>query len=157
MTYLGLAICDNGHMQTAMLRPGMVPDKFCKRCGKPVLTKCPRCNARLRGAPYNAVSAPGFRAPDYCPECGNPLPWTISELNKAKQAIEQHAKEQNVSDADAEAATRLIENMASRSTTGDEEKKARTIAEKFGSAGRFMYELFTDLAAKTIAETFKPW
>ncbi len=83
-------ICENGHLITSGARgdPGSTA-KFCVRCGKPILGKCLKCEAPIRGRyigtyykgdgwdakPVNRVARMRF-IPNHCHECGEPYPWT---------------------------------------------------------------------------------
>ncbi len=51
------------------------PEKFCSKCGAPVIIACPNCSSRLLGA-YEGVVSTGSSKPDnFCVQCGKAYPW----------------------------------------------------------------------------------
>ena len=82
-------ICLNGHMIGSEFvipsRPGLrqTGDRFCERCGEPIITECPTCGAELRGT--QQVS---YRVPFYCRSCGKPYPWTDRKIQEARELID---------------------------------------------------------------------
>lgn len=156
MSHYTAAVCEKGHCLTAMLRPGVLPDKFCKKCGKRVLTKCPSCDAKIRGAPFGAISAPGYSAPKYCPQCGAPFPWTLGQLELTKLSIDQHAEESGVSRDDAAALKSFVESASRGESTQEQVEHAKGLIKKFGPAGSVIWDQVKDLAARTVAAMLKP-
>ena len=157
VSYRTAAVCEDGHCLGAMFRADSRPDKFCKHCGKRVFTRCPHCNAQIRGAPYSAVSAPGYHPPNYCPECGQPFPWTSHELERAKKAIDQHAAEHGIPEDEAATLKSFADDIVSGAASEVQISGARALLKKFGPAGAVIWNGLTDIAAKTMAAMMKPY
>src|ERR1700685_1957291 len=90
-------ICLNGHVVTSQLDnyPAMSQD-YCSACGAKTVTKCQKCNDEIRGAsryarPRDTVHgdriAIDYVRPAYCPNCGEPYPWTDSALKAAEDLV----------------------------------------------------------------------
>ena len=70
-------ICENGHAISA--KTGECPYTFCPQCGARIISKCPACNAVIRGVVDDTWSfAFNYTVPAYCPDCGKPFPWTMA-------------------------------------------------------------------------------
>lgn len=85
-------ICLNGHMinDSSDSNPQNNQD-YCDKCGEKTITKCPNCNALIRGDyEVPGVCAIGFATavPSYCYHCGKPFPWTELSLKSAKELLE---------------------------------------------------------------------
>ena len=68
-----------GHYRDTILelrqQQGEVVERFCSKCGAPVITACPSCSSRLLGG-YEGVIAAGPDEPEkFCSSCGAPYPW----------------------------------------------------------------------------------
>lgn len=99
-------ICKNGHLITS--HADYVPAerrKFCPKCNAPVISACPHCHARIKGAYYELrtfsqqthlfkdstsyttthteLKNIPYEVPAYCDECGYPFPWTERLLESA--------------------------------------------------------------------------
>jgi hypothetical protein len=81
------AVCMRGHYRDTILDlhlPGEIvtssPDteSFCSECGAPVVTTCPKCSAKLLGAPTYPGSTPE-KPENFCFSCGVPYPWADRE------------------------------------------------------------------------------
>lgn len=105
-------ICTSGHLVCPDISafPEKVSD-FCSDCGSPVISKCPSCQAPIRGLHYlmspeyrlvqhgslfdGGITASNelydwhqqpdedFKVPAYCYQCGSPYPWTLRLLESA--------------------------------------------------------------------------
>ena len=94
MTYfLTAQICLNGHMITSSteLSPELKQD-YCSKCGAKTITKCPCCNAPIRGKLHDdeaIIIAPHPRVDSYCTNCGKPYPWTKTALESTALLIQE--------------------------------------------------------------------
>lgn len=68
------AICRRGHWATTILEGHASVDPRCTKCGAPVITNCPNCQARLLGAHPGVISS-GSKPDKFCSQCGSPFPW----------------------------------------------------------------------------------
>ncbi|HBG12158.1 MAG TPA: DUF2321 domain-containing protein [Clostridium sp.] len=102
MRYYGNAqVCLNGHMVTPSieLNPNS-KENFCSECGSKTITKCPKCEALIRGGYYDdqipnefyAISEPGLAPDAYCHNCGSPYPWTEAVLKSPALLIQEEAE-----------------------------------------------------------------
>jgi hypothetical protein len=83
MSRYSAAVCMRGHYRDTILelrtRRGETVEAFCSKCGAPVITACPTCDAKILGA-YEGVVAPGPEEPEkFCAFCGGPYPWADRE------------------------------------------------------------------------------
>lgn len=80
-------ICLNGHIANGRWidRPQHNQDS-CPKCGEKTITKCPHCEATIRGYYHiPGIAGPDPRvAPAYCYSCGGPYPWTEAALKAAR-------------------------------------------------------------------------
>lgn len=99
-------ICENGHLIT--LHANAVPAekrKFCTLCSAPVISECPHCHKRIKGAYFQTqtytvrttlfgkeesqrslsqeLDTSTYQIPSFCDECGHPYPWTERILESA--------------------------------------------------------------------------
>jgi hypothetical protein len=91
-SYFDIAqICRNGHVVNSMAHDYPTSNAaYCPRCGEPTLTKCPNCQADIRGI-YHVPGVLGFdeySAPAFCHQCGKPFPWTEAGLAAARELVE---------------------------------------------------------------------
>lgn len=85
-----LKYCGNGHMLYSTDQPPTQP--CCERCGETYLDKCPQCEkpffysflSRVYFTSGLPISMP--RRPDYCPQCGKPMPWVNKEVQRIEGA-----------------------------------------------------------------------
>lgn len=80
-------ICLNGHVIDYYSKNA---EQFCSSCGSKTITQCPKCNANIRGMEIFDIPTIGvkYKRPNYCPECGNPYPWTSASLEAMKELID---------------------------------------------------------------------
>lgn len=86
-------ICVNGHVINPSARslPQHNQD-FCDRCGARTITRCPNCDAPIKGDYDNpeVLILPGsYSRPNYCHKCGKPYPWTATKLKAARELSEE--------------------------------------------------------------------
>lgn len=83
-------VCLNGHQITdSYNNHPELRKKFCPKCGKPTITKCPQCKSSIPGHHYTKgvqvlINTP---VPSHCHNCGEPYPWTSSNTNVEKITI----------------------------------------------------------------------
>jgi hypothetical protein len=73
--YHTAAVCRRGHVESEVVEyagAGEIPNR-CARCGAEVLTACPSCETRIRGAQGGVYGA--YSPPDFCDNCAAPFPW----------------------------------------------------------------------------------
>lgn len=73
------------------LSPELKQD-YCSTCGAKTITNCPCCKAPIRGRLYDddaIIIAPHPKVDSYCPNCGNPYPWTESALKSTALLIQE--------------------------------------------------------------------
>lgn len=153
MDYYTMLVCRNGHVITDQLEIAGCDDKFCNECGAPTITKCPTCNAKIRGdsmgggVVFLGYSTP---APKYCSECGSPFPWTESTIEALKELAE-------FDDAlNAEDAKALAESVESTLSETPKTKVAAVKVKKIlGKAGEETAKAARDLLVDVMAETAK--
>jgi hypothetical protein len=91
MEYYYNAICLNGHSISDTLRNLSDIDKHCTKCGKAVISRCPSCNAPIRGDKHRdfVIANRKISIPSYCHECGEPYPWTKSAIEAVSLVLEE--------------------------------------------------------------------
>ncbi|MCK6463163.1 MAG: DUF2321 domain-containing protein [Candidatus Pacebacteria bacterium] len=90
-------ICQNGHVvNSGFTDYPQHNQSFCQHCGSATITKCPDCNASIRGY-YRGTMTLGYSAPSFCINCGHPYPWTTAKLQAAHELAQEI---ENISDED---------------------------------------------------------
>jgi hypothetical protein len=81
-------ICENGHVISAESRE--CNKKFCRACGKPIISTCRVCGSLIPGRPVHEYTwgAP-YVAPTYCEKCGKPYPWLTAAIEATLLAIKE--------------------------------------------------------------------
>ncbi len=90
-TYRVAEVCPNGHVVTSAA--DQYPEhreKFCSKCGEETLTKCPACQAPIRGIYETSRFGGyfGYDRPAHCHNCGSAFPWTERRLSGAVEYLE---------------------------------------------------------------------
>lgn len=90
--YLTAEVCLNGHYTTDSIEryPEMC-SKHCPKCGAETVTQCPNCSTNIRGDYFvpGIVVATNYHPPNYCHNCGNPLPWTQQKISAAQELVDE--------------------------------------------------------------------
>ena len=80
-------ICLNGHeVNSSTLEFPAYNSPFCAKCGAATITKCPNCDADIRGYQHGSL-AMHYDVPPFCRNCGKPYPWTAAAIESAKELI----------------------------------------------------------------------
>ena len=89
--YRTAQICLNGHIITEDISELELCENFCSQCGEPTITKCPKCNAPIRGDYYQGylLAISNCIVPKYCYHCGKPYPWTQTAIDAAVALVEK--------------------------------------------------------------------
>lgn len=105
--YCTAEVCLNGHCSTSYVEESPeVREKYCSKCGSKTITTCQHCNAKIRGSyTSDLLLRSSYTPPKFCPECGNPYPWTEKALTAAKELI-------IMSDVNEEVKDDLIKELA---------------------------------------------
>ena len=84
-------ICLNGHVITSDISFSDFMEKFCSHCGAYTITKCPHCNASIRGDYHEEflINTFAYKAPAYCFNCGHPFPWTVAAISAATELVDE--------------------------------------------------------------------
>jgi hypothetical protein len=156
-TYDAALICENGHVvNTRFYESPARNEKFCSDCGSPTIHQCPECNSDIRGyykTPGVISISPMPVAPSYCHECGKPYPWTIKEIEAAKELI-------NLTDLTESDKSEFINSLEDISVEGPKNKvgvaKVKIFLGKIKNGLREdVKEVITNIAAEVIKEQLK--
>lgn len=100
--YQTAQICENGHVITSSVEDNPEQcEKFCHHCGAKTLTNCPRCKNSIRGdyvyidredIEYGPIILEHMKRPSFCPDCGQPFPWTVKAVAAAKELVAADSK-----------------------------------------------------------------
>lgn len=105
-------ICVNGHVINDSVKKHPEENKkFCEICGEKSITQCPNCRTKIKGAKYSEqeiavgrdLNSPRkskghkevqkveieYKIPAYCPNCGNPYPWTEKKIKAAHELTQE--------------------------------------------------------------------
>ena len=115
-------VCMRGHYRDMMLgAPNhrvQADEKYCSKCGSPVIDACPVCSTRLLGGYIGGPMPP--KAPEkFCFNCGAPYPWADRDA-LIMQLRNQLEFEPGLDDADR---LELIEQIAVLSRPDEDEKQ----------------------------------
>ena len=66
-----------------------IKKKFCDRCGAPTITKCQHCRATIKGPYHTRTTTSSWTRPSFCPDCGEPYPWTEAKLKAAQELSDE--------------------------------------------------------------------
>lgn len=157
--YYTMMVCENGHVITDRLEESSRGSAFCDECGAKNITTCPGCGASIRGdlIDTGGIAFIGFssKAPKYCPECGQPYPWTEASIVALKELAEL---DDALSEEDATVLADSAKDIMS------ETPKTKVASMKFkkilGKAGKetasAARDLFVDIVAETAKRTIWP-
>ena len=87
-------ICINGHVINSQSVHHPEHNKeFCDKCGAATITNCQRCNSPISGyyhvPPTGTLNYTDLPLPSFCPNCGEPYPWTEAKLKAAQELADE--------------------------------------------------------------------
>lgn len=144
-------ICMEGHtINDSFHRSPHLNTKHCPNCGEPTITECPECHKPIAGEIHypNVSGAHSFKLPAYCIECGKPYPWTVKNLQTAKELAneleELNAEEQKILEKSIEEVTRDNTQAQVGAT------RIKKIMGKISSTtGEILQKVIVDVASET--------
>lgn len=150
-------ICLNGHLISSTIDVDVdFNQNFCLRCGAKTIKNCPSCNSPIRGEyddEFCVIIKGEFPVPSYCPDCGNPYPWTEQAINSAKMLImeEDDLSEQSKYNL-VESLPSLIVETPSTVLATTRTKKALSSVGKFTADAlrQFVIDFGCELAKKSL-------
>lgn len=147
MSYFTAFICKNGHEISSTTYS--CNDKFCTKCGSPIISKCPNCNTTIRGC-YDSQFEylVDYDVPAYCPACGKPYPWTAAAIEATMYMIQ----ESDIQNTDQE---KLIESLPDMIAETPKTQLAAVRYKKAAAVGGFIAEGLRDFAVNFACESFK--
>lgn len=88
MGYYVAYICENGHPVSTT--SNSCNDRFCSKCGSPVICQCKNCSDTIRGK-YDGMygTLADYIVPNYCRSCGKPYPWTVAAIEATVYMLEE--------------------------------------------------------------------
>lgn len=146
------AICYNGHQRTVTLEYANLNDDlgFCKKCGEPVICKCPECGTPIEGWTYydGVIAMPQMEVPKYCVECGKPFEWTNRSLSSFDDLLDL---EDQLSDNDK---SKFKKSISYLSGDGELAKTNASIAKIYlsrasSAVGPLLYNFLVDFSSET--------
>ncbi|MHC4748620.1 MAG: DUF2321 domain-containing protein [Planctomycetota bacterium] len=146
-------VCENGHQTTSCCSQEPADkQKFCEKCGATTIIACPNCNKEIQGARigewHNLTGATVI--PSYCPNCGEPYPWT---QRKIATAIKILAEFGNLDEEEKKTIEQDIDNIAK--DVPEAEISAMRIKRIWDKCSRAGYEVIMELASRTAAKILK--
>jgi hypothetical protein len=144
-------ICLNGHVtNSSVKRKPEHNQKYCKHCGKPTITKCPKCNTPIRGKMYSdrMVLLDPIDTPRYCIECGNRFPWFETKVEAAKELAGMH---QDLDDNDRELLKKSFDDLIEDNAKSEVAAiKMKPILNKLKQGAKdSLYKFAVDVASET--------
>lgn len=158
-------VCEKGHQITGGIQVFSEEMKtFCQECGATTLTTCPSCNAPIQGGKIQTrqslVDARTGRTrktlesiapvPSYCPNCGQPYPWTKNKIVTAIQILTEFG---DLEDKEKETIEQDVENIAK--DVPEAELSARRIKRIWERGKAVGYEAIMEFASRTAAKILK--
>lgn len=149
-------ICENGHIiNSAMKNNPEFNKNHCPECGAKTINECPNCKKAIQGEMHydGVIGFGGMTLPKYCHECGEAYPWTIKEMDAAKELI-------SLTDLTKEEQTEFINSLTDIGVEGPRNKvgiaKTKIFLGKIGNGLREdVKEVVTNVAAEVIKDQIK--
>ena len=146
-------ICLNGHVINEMsVASQQHNQKFCQKCGTATITACPSCRANIRGY-YHIPGAFGcseLNSPKFCFNCGQPYPWTESQLQAAKELADEV---ENLTPEEKESLKLSIDDLVRN--PAKEEVASLKFKKLVAKAGGITGDLFQKVLVNLLSETAK--
>ncbi len=160
-------VCENGHQMADCYN--IYPEKrkkFCQECGATTLTACLCCGTEIQGARIKIgqiwddaelglrrmIRADPFAVdvPSYCPNCGEPYPWTQKRIRAAIQILAEFG---DLGEEEKKTIDQDVENIAK--DVPDAELSARRIKRIWERGKDVGYEIIMEFASRTAAKILK--
>ncbi len=146
-------ICLNGHIINASTQKYPQHNKkYCDKCGEKTITRCPNCNAVIQGE-YHVEGIAAFGGelsppPSFCPNCGNPYPWTEKKIKTAHQMTKELS---NLTSEEKELLEKSIDNIIKETPeTRLAVTRIKKLLPKVGKeAGNMLRDLVVDIASES--------
>lgn len=151
MRYDIAQICENGHVINGWSTDSPEHNEmFCNKCGKPTITKCPECNAAIRGNVLDDFPNLHFKAPNYCINCGSPYPWIKSRLITANELVYEL---ESINERDKAILMTSINDLVKETPSAPiAATKYKKIMEKVGTTTS---SIFRDILVDVVSEVVK--
>ena len=150
-------VCENGHQITGCYNIKQSDQhKFCKKCGANTIITCPNCSEKIQGAQIDQqvtgdwVPIEVADVPSYCPNCGEPFPWTQKRIQTAIQILLEFG---DLEEEEKKTIKKDIENIAK--DVPEAELSARRIKRIWDKGGKVAYEVIMEFASRTAAQILK--
>jgi len=150
-------VCENGHKITGCysIRPEDRQD-FCKHCGAKTIVACPNCGNKIQGDQlgegWDGTPEPvkWVFVPSYCPNCGEPYPWTQKKITAAIQNLVEFG---DLNEEEKKTIEQDVENIAK--DVPEAELSARRIKRIWERGKSVGYEVIMEFASRTATKILK--
>jgi len=145
-------VCRAGHLITkfAVSHPED-RSNFCPECSAATMMACESCSFRLEGADLDIVML-GFTyvPPKFCPNCGQPFPWTKAREDAANELIDllDHLSAQERQDMKRDLGDLITEGPRTKVAT----LRMKLLLAKGGGEAR---SLLVDVISQSVSETIR--
>ncbi len=124
-------MCTSGHV-SAWLVDAADAEKYCVKCGEPIIVACPSCRNTL---PPDGEMLQWVPYHPHCVFCGNAYPWKADDMARAKRALAEQAETGRWNDAVKARADELVDEIAADRATGSGVVIALKWLEQHGAEG----------------------
>ena len=146
-------ICRNGHVINAYAQSQPEHNKkYCDKCGAPTMMSCEQCGTEIRGkyvSPH-VLSTSRLTAPKYCHNCGSAYPWTKTQLEVARELVEEF---EELDEAEKEQLKESLPDILSE--TPKTELAGRQWRRSLSKLGKGAYEEMRSFLIDLLSETAK--
>jgi hypothetical protein len=148
------AVCASGHVFSWLVDPAVV-EKYCAKCGDPILIACPTCDATLPADEGMLQWVPFY---GNCMSCGRAYPWKAAEIARAKRTLAEQGETENWSDAIKARADELVDDIAAdRATASGVAAALEWLALRGGEdATATILDAVERLASATLKQALRP-
>jgi hypothetical protein len=133
------AVCSSGHVLSWFVDAD-VAEKFCAKCGAPILFACPACKVSL---PADGEMLGWVPYHGNCANCGSAYPWKGDEIARAKRTLAEQAETENWDAAVKARADELVDDIAAD----------RAVASGVVAALKWLAQRGAESATATILDT----
>ena len=144
-------ICENGHVANSFTQHSPEFNQtFCQTCGAATMTKCPGCQAPIRGGYWGGGFVRECELPKFCINCGKRFPWTSLKIRAATDL----AKElDSITDQDRSMLEESIGELTK--DTPSTQVAAVKFKKVMAKAGTSAASMFRDILTDVLSETAK--